>query len=312
VNDLWVSATAGLAVAGLLVGQRLLRSSQEASKVIERLESGAAKKPFSRSRGPLLEGAASRVAGTFWGSRLAAYSSTAHPGELFSDVLAWGVAAMVAGALAGTLIFGRGLPTLLLALAAPVFADRLLIRVRGSRAARIEKQLPNALALQASALRAGQSLARSLRIVEEGTKSPLKDELERMLNHIDLGMPVDEALEQFAARTSSRDLDLWVDAMLVHRQTGGNLANVIESLSTRVSQRMNLRSEIRGLTAQGRLSGMVVAGAPIAFFLMLSIGSREQMEFLYTTAVGWVLLASGLTMNALGLLWIKAILRIRP
>jgi tight adherence protein B len=312
VNDLWVSATAGLAVAALLVGQRLLRSSQEASKVIERLGSGAAKTPFSRSRGPLLEGAASRIAGTFWGSKLAAHAATAHPGELFSDVLAWGLAALVAGALAGTLIFGRSLPTILLALAAPVFADRLLIRLRGSRAARIEKLLPNALALQASALRAGQSLARSLRIVEEGTKSPLKDELERMLNHIDLGMPVDETLEQFAARTSSRDLDLWVDAMLVHRQTGGNLANVIESLATRVSQRMNLRSEIRGLTAQGRLSGMVVAGAPVAFFLMLSVGSREQMEFLYTTALGWVLLVSGLTMNALGLLWIKAILRIRP
>jgi tight adherence protein B len=312
VNDLWISAASGISVAALVVGQRRWRSSQEAGKLVERLGSVAAGKPFGGSRGPLLEGAATRVAGTFWGSKLAAYSAKAHPGEMFSDVLAWGLAAMLAGTLAGTMVFGRALPTVLLALAAPVAGDRFLIRLRGSRAARIEKQLPDALALQASALRAGQSLARSLKIVEEGAKSPLKDELERMLNHIDLGMPVDEALEQFAARTSSRDLDLWVDAMLVHRQTGGNLANVIESLATRVSQRMNLRSEIRGLTAQGRLSGMVVAGAPVAFFLMLSIGSREQMEFLYTTPLGWVLLMTGLTMNALGLLWIRAVLRIRP
>ena len=312
MNDLWISAASGISVAALMVGQRRWRSSQEAGKLVERLGPAAARKPFSGSRGPLLEGAATRAAGTFWGAKLAAYSAKAHPGELFSDVLAWGLAASLGGALAGTFFFERSLPTIILALAAPVAADRVLIRLRGSRAARIEKQLPSALALQASALRAGQSLARSLRIVEEGTKSPLRDELERMLNLIDLGMPVDEALEQFAARTSSRDLDLWVDAMLVHRQTGGNLANVIESLATRVSQRMNLRSEIRGLTAQGRLSGMVVAGAPVAFFLMLSIGSREQMEFLYTTPLGWVLLLTGLTMNALGLLWIRAVLRIRP
>jgi tight adherence protein B len=231
---------------------------------------------------------------------------------LFSDVLAWGLAAMLAGSLLGLLVFGRGLPAILVAIAAPILADRILIRVRGSRAARIEKQLADALALQASALRAGQSLIRSLRIVIEGVKPPLRDELERMSNHLDLGMPVDQALEQFAARTASKDVDLWVDAMLVHRQTGGNLANVMESLSTRVSQRINLRSEIRALTAQGRLSGLVVAGAPVAFFVVLSIGSREQMEVLYTTPMGLVILFTGLTFNGLGLLWIKMVLRIKP
>ena len=123
-------------------------------------------------------------------------------------------------------------------------------------------------------------------------------------------MPVEEALEQFAARTSSRDMDLWVDAMLIHRQTGGSLARVVESLASRVTQRINLRSEIRALTAQGRMSGLVVSAAPLVFFLVLSIGSREQMEVLYTTPLGWVILIAGLTMNALGLLWIKLVLRI--
>jgi tight adherence protein B len=294
-----------------MVAQRFWRTAQDAGRTLERLgagkESGAV-----RSRGPLLGTAADRLGRTYLGGKLADYSAAAHPGELFSDVLAWGLSAVMAGALLGWLVFGRALPALLIAAAAPMLADRVLLRLRGSRAARIEKQLPDALVLQASALRAGQSLIRSIRIVAEGVKPPLRDEVVRLNNHLDLGMPVDDALEQFAARTSSKDVDLWVDAMLVHRQTGGNLANVIESLADRVSQRVNLRLEIRALTAQGRLSGLVVAAAPLAFFVLLSVGSREQMEVLYTTPMGLVILFTGLALNGLGLFWIKMVLRIKP
>ncbi len=311
MTDVWIAAASAFSIVALVIGRRFWRSSQDAARVMERLGWGKAKKTV-RSRDPILGGVADRVAGTYLGGRLAAYSAAAHPGELFSDVLTWALAAALAGGLAGWLLFGRGLPAILLCVAAPAVGDRVLIRLRGSRAARIEKQLSDALALQASALRAGQSLVRSLRIVGESVKPPLRDELERMSNHLDLGMPVDEALEQFAARTSSKDVDLWIDAMLVHRQTGGNLANVIESLAARVSQRLNLRSEIRALTAQGRLSGLVVAAAPLAFFVLLSVGSRDQMEVLYTTPMGLVILVTGLSLNALGLLWIRMALKIKP
>ncbi|HEX2149840.1 MAG TPA: type II secretion protein F, partial [Actinomycetota bacterium] len=90
-----------------------------------------------------------------------------------------------------------------------------------------------------------------------------------------------------------------------------NLAGVIDSSSQRVAQRLQLRSEVRAMTAQGRLSGLVVAIAPIAFFFLLSVGSREQMEFLYSTPLGLGILVAGLTMNGLGMLWIRHSLRIR-
>lgn len=304
----WIAAASGMAVLALAFGARQWRSSQDSVRLVERLGGGRPK----RVRGPLLTAVAARVARTYLGGRIEVYALRAHPGVLFSDVLAWGFVAVLGSGLAGWLLLGRGLPAALLALVAPAVLDRLVVRLRGSRASRLEKQLPESLALQASALRAGQSLVRSLRIVEEAAKPPLKDELGKILNAIDLGMPVEEAMEQFAARTSSRDIDLWIDAMLIHRQTGGSLAGVAESLAKKISQRLNLRSEIRALTAQGRLSGMVVAGAPVAFFVLLSVGSRDQMEILYTTPIGLVILIAGLTLNALGLLWIKLVLRIRP
>ena len=132
-----------------------------------------------------------------------------------------------------------------------------------------------------------------------------------MLAEVDFGRPLEESLERFSARVPSRDVDMWVTAMLVHRQTGGNLAGVMEASAQRVSQRLQLRSEIRAMTAQGRLSGLVVAVAPLVFFFLLSIGSREQMEFLFTSALGLTILVAGLTMNVVGMLWIRHALRIR-
>jgi tight adherence protein B len=132
-----------------------------------------------------------------------------------------------------------------------------------------------------------------------------------MLGEVDFGRPLEQALERFATRIPSKDIDMWVTAMLVHRQTGGNLAGVMDASAQRVSQRLQLRSEIKAMTAQGRLSGLVVAIAPLLFFFLLSIGSREQMEFLFTSALGLTILIAGLAMNVVGMLWIRHALRIR-
>ncbi len=204
-----------------------------------------------------------------------------------------------------------GLWTVVTAVGSPYAVDRFFTKLHGNRAARIEKQLPEALSLQASVLRAGQSLGRSLRVLAEETKAPLREELETMLGEVDFGRPLEEALERFSARIPSKDLDMWVTAMLVHRQTGGNLAGVIDSSALRVTQRLQLRSEVKAMTAQGRLSGLVVAVAPMAFFLLLSAGSREQMDFLFSTPLGLTILFAGMAMNGLGMLWIRQVLRIR-
>lgn len=263
-------------------------------------------------RRALLEGFAGGIARTRLGARLETYAASAHPTVTFSDFLAIGICAVIGGALAGTLLLGPGLPATASALAAPFALDRAFLRVHGRRSGRLEQQLPDALALQAGTLRAGHSLVRSLRVLNEELKPPLQEEASHTLAEIDLGNTLEEALGRLTERCASRDIELWVTAMLVHRHTGGNLAAVIDSLAQRVAQRLQLRGEIRALTAQGRLSGLVVAIAPLAFLILLSVGSREQMQVLYATPLGWGILAAGLVLNGLGLTWIRWIVRIRP
>ncbi len=266
----------------------------------------------SSDRRPLLAGLALPLAGTGAGRRLAEYARANHPGLPFSDFLAWGMAASIAGALTGTLLFRGFLPGAVFAVAAPLLVERAFLHVHGRRNTRMERQLPEALALQAAALRAGHSLTRSLRVLTDKLGPPLHEELHTTVAEIDLGAPPDEALGRLAARSSSKDVELWVTAMLVHRQTGGSLSTVLDSLAAKVSERIQLRGEIKALTAQGRLSGLVVAVAPLGFLMLLSWGSPEQMRILYSTPRGWAILAGGLVLNGLGLVWIRWILRIRP
>ncbi|MGQ0680439.1 MAG: type II secretion system F family protein [Actinomycetota bacterium] len=312
MTDLWVVLASFTAVAGLLVGQRRLRDSQDAGRLVSRLDQPAVRPIRPAGRKPLLEQQAGRFASTPLGARIAARTGRDHPGVAFSDALAFGLAAMIGGGILGAVFFGSPVAALILGAGSPVALDLIFKRLHGNRTARLEKQLPAALSLQAASLRAGQSLSMSLRVVQEGSKAPLAEELAGLLNHVDLGVPIEQCLEQLAARSGSGDVGLWVNSMLIHRQTGGNLAHVIDSMALRVGQRLQLRSEIKALTAQGRMSGTVVAASPIAFFLFLSLGSRDQVDMLYTTPMGWVLLITGLTLNALGLLWIRAILRIHP
>lgn len=310
--DAFVAILAAVSLLAALAGLRAKRRSKDHGALLDRLEVQVAAGPHRAPGGPLLEGLAERVAGRPWGAQLKLRAGTHHPGVPFSDFLAIAVASVLAGGMAGRFLFGGLLVPMAMAAAAPFAVDRFFVRLHGNRAARIEKQLPEALALQANLLRAGQSLSKSLRILAGELKAPLSEELERMLAEVDFGRPMDDALERLAVRIPSKDLDMWVTAMLVHRQTGGNLAGVMDASSQRVTQRLQLKDEIRAMTAQGRLSGIVVSMAPLAFFAFMSLGSRDQMEFLFTTGLGLVVLTCGLTMNLAGMFWISRTLRIRP
>ena len=309
--DLILAILAGAALFGVVAGRVALYRSRQASRLLQRLDVQAQASSRRAPGGPLLEGWAVRVAATRRGAALQRRAEAHHPGVPFSDVLAIGLASALGGWMFAAFMFGGLLLPVIAAVATPYAVDRFFQKLHGNRAARIERQLSEALSLQANVLRAGQSLSRSLRILSEETKPPLKEELGRMLAEVDFGRPLEESLERFAARVPSKDVDMWVTSMLVHRQTGGNLAGVMEASAQRVSQRLQLRSEIKAMTAQGRLSGLVVAMAPLAFFFLLSIGSREQMEFLFTSAIGLGILIAGLTMNVVGMLWIRHALRIR-
>ncbi|MGH2772725.1 MAG: type II secretion system F family protein, partial [Actinomycetota bacterium] len=116
--------------------------------------------------------------------------------------------------------------------------------------------------------------------------------------------------QQLAARIGSREGQLWVNAMIIHKATGGNLTVVADSLGKRLRERLDLSREVRALTAQARLSGIVVAAVPLLFLVILS-ASAPQMKVLYETPAGWGLLTAGLLLELVGFAWIKSALRVK-
>lgn len=311
--DLLIAAAAALAAFGTVEVVHRVRQRSGSRGIMARLASPSSATAAPRpGRRALLAGIARRIAGTAPGARLARLAASAHPSRPFPDVLGLWLCGLLGGAIAGHVLVGGGPLGVLAALAGPIVADRAASRWGGRRSLRIEHQLPDALALQASALRAGHSLVSALRHVAAEIPPPLGGEVGRAVREIDLGAPLDAAIEGLFASAGGRAAELWISAMLVHRQTGGNLAAMLDSLQARLRERTRLRGEVRALTAQARLSGMVVATAPLAFFLLLGLSSRAQMAEAFSTPVGLVALALGLAMEIAGFLWIRRILRLKP
>lgn len=314
VMDLIVAASAAVGILGCAGALSFVLRRSEGARALARLppvQAGSGARRKRHERRALLASFAEWFRKTGAGARFAAYVTRAHPHVAFSDAIAMSLASLIAGFLLGTVIFSRGPLVLVTAAAGPVVLDRIVARSGNRRTSRVEQQLPETLALQASALRAGHSTVRSLRIAAAEIEAPLGEEVELAVSEIDLGSSLDHSLMRLAARVASKDVDLWVTAMLVHRVTGGNLSTILDALAARVRERAHVRGEIRALTAQGRLSGTVVAAAPLAFFVLLSVTSRDQMQILYSTPVGFVLLALGLGLIGAGFAWIRWIVRIK-
>jgi tight adherence protein B len=315
-----LGASGAVLVAASAVRLSLRRS--EVSRLFERWEMPATSRrrfvarprinlKVNKDKAPLLAALATAVSKTKLGAKLHAHASRNHASRPFSDVLALWTCGALAGILSGWIFFGGGPLSIVLAAAGPLVTDRLMIRAGGRRTARIEQQLPEAFSLQSAALRAGNSMTATLGILAKEIPSPLREELAMTMCEIEIGQDLDDGLGRMAERVGSRDVNLWVTAMAVHRRTGGSLSKVLESLAGRIRERTQMRAEIRALTAQGRLSGLVVAAAPIGFFLLLSATSRSQMRILYTTPLGILVLAIGVTFQVAGFFWIRRILRIR-
>jgi Flp pilus assembly protein TadB len=312
LGDVAVATALTMLVVAFVFILRWLFLCRHSRAVLKRISATRTEQVASRIQGrSLIEPFATRFATTRWGVRLQEYAVRNHPGVSFSEVCTLALIGLCGGFLLGSLLFGVSVPSLIAALGGPIAIDLLAQRRHGKRTSRMEQQLPDALALQASALRAGRSLIHSLRTVEGAGKAPLSEEVEQLIRRVDLGIRFEDALGAMASRVSSKDVDLWVTAMLLHRSSGGDLTSVLDSLAGRLRERCNARSEILSLTAQGRMSGLVVALAPIAFFFFLSVTSREQMKVLYSTPTGLMLLMVGLVMEALGFLWIKWIVRVK-
>lgn len=171
------------------------------------------------------------------------------------------------------------------------------------RAKLFATQLPDVLKLTASSLRAGFALLQGLEAVTRQLQEPSAGELQRVITEARLGRPVEEALEAAAERIGNRDFTESVAAVRIQQEAGGNLASLFETLAETMFQRVQLRREIRTLTAEARLSAYVLAGLPILIAGFLFATSPKYVLVLFHNQAGKIALLAALALQLLGFLW---------
>jgi len=175
-----------------------------------------------------------------------------------------------------------------------------LRRLEKKRRMAIERQLADVINLLANALKAGHSTQQALATVAEAGREPMGSELQRVVREVQLGLELDVALRNVNERLKSKDFDMLVTAVIIHRRVGGNLADVLGKISHTVRERVKVHGEVRVLTAQARASGYIVTGLPFAVGAMLSLISPGFERPLFQSPLGWGMVTVGLIMVSVG------------
>lgn len=185
-----------------------------------------------------------------------------------------------------------------------------LTRRRSSRVAKLNKQLPEALTMISNSLKAGFGLLQSLTLASEQLDHPISTELGRTIHEMNVGSSVEEALLGLSERGGSYDLDIVVTAILVQRTVGGNLGEILDTVAETMRERIRIRGEIQTLTAQQKLTGVVIGLLPVGVAVLFQVLSPEYMTPLYTSVVGKMLIGFAVVMETIGVLVIQRILNI--
>ena len=186
----------------------------------------------------------------------------------------------------------------------------LLMR-RRRRLRRFAALLPEALEMLARALRAGQSLPFGFHMVSTEVAAPLGSEFGRVFDEQNLGVSVEQSLVEMAVRIPNLDLRFFVTAVILQRQTGGDLAEILDKIGYIVRERFKIWGQIQALTAEGRISGIVLLALPVALFLTVYKLNPEYVKLLFTDPMGKKLLAGAIVLQIVGALVIRKIINIK-
>jgi len=190
-------------------------------------------------------------------------------------------------------------------------APRIWLRGRSaSRRRAFAEQLSDALSLMSNALRSGHSFLQAAELCGEELPEPAGGEWRRVLQETRVNIPLEDALANLLNRVGGDDLDLLVTAVMIQRQVGGNLAEVLDRIAETLRQRVRLRGEVRALTAQGRLSGLIVGALPVALLVLVSVINPGYLGPLLSTSLGRVLLAVAAVFEVIGGLLIRRMVNV--
>ncbi|MEM6998597.1 MAG: type II secretion system F family protein [Pseudomonadota bacterium] len=179
--------------------------------------------------------------------------------------------------------------------------------MRKKRLRRFEEQLPDGLTMLSGSMRAGASLNIALESLVKEQPAPLSQEFELFMREQRIGTDFDVSLQHMEKRLPIQDFAMLSSALRINREIGGNLAEIVESLADTLRRKHQMEGKIESLTAQGKLQGIVMTGLPVLLAFLLYMLEREAMEKLWTTTVGWVVLAVIIFMETMGYVMIRKI-----
>lgn len=188
-----------------------------------------------------------------------------------------------------------------------VFVQRRITK----RLNNFQRQLADCLSLVANSLRAGFSFLQTMEIISREMEPPMSTEFEKVMRDTSLGKSLDDALHDMDERVGSADFSLVVTAVLIQQQVGGNLATILDTIRSTITERIRIRREVNTLTAQGKMSGIVLACIPVALALFFYISSPEYLTPLLTTDIGKVAIIGTVFLVIVGFIIIRKIVDIK-
>lgn len=221
---------------------------------------------------------------------------------------------MVISGLLGVIITGNSYNFFVTAVAFAACASvpvLYVLSVKTKRVREFERHFPEALDIMSNALQAGYSLSRAFQLVAKEASSPVDDEFQRTYEEIKLGMPLKDALLNLNRHMDSVDVNLFITAVLIQKESGGNLTEILGKISKTIRARFKLVGQLKIYTAQGRFSGWMLSCLPIALHIIISLFNKDYVGILFEDPTGQLMLAGAAILQVVGWVVISKITRLK-
>lgn len=321
-----VAGSAALAVLGFGVFQlrserqksideRLGRYTQDYNKLLLEMEAAEEEERKRKKDEPsaltkaLDKAIENRDFAANWREQLARADLQITPGEYAAAHV---IAVLAAFSISFFILFAFNIIASIIVSGIAFFVPRIYVSMRkGKRFRQFESQLPDTIGMWVNGLRAGYSVMQAIEAISREAPEPTSKEFKRVVLEMQLGIPRPEAFDHMLKRMPSDDLDLIITAVNVQAEVGGNLAEILDVIGFTIRERIKIKGEIRVMTAQGRITGYIIGGLPIALSILLLIISPRYMSRLFEDRLcGWPLIACGLMLIGLGFAAIQKIVSI--
>ncbi len=222
----------------------------------------------------------------------------------------WIVVALVPALLAA-MFTGNSVLSIVLAVAGTVTPIVIIKSKQKSRVKKFDEQLSDALMICCSCLRSGLSFMQAMETISKDMDAPISTEFETCLKEVSMGASMDDALDNMGKRIKSKHLALMISAVLVQRQTGGNLSQILETLSDTIRDRMKLKKQLKTATSSGKMSGTIVGAMPVILLGMFSLVNYDFVKVLFTETRGHIALAIAAGLELMAFIAIKRITTVK-